>query len=593
MRLSRASRLAALACLFASVAAQTSRTDERTTQRRGSCAGACGACWFASSDASVVECCCEPSCEQSGDCCEDYRAACARSSGGEAPTRAPGPAPSGAPSSDLSEDDDYAYYGPYENPQEDDTDATGDQEKAPPPPLPGFPSAPRPASAPASAPEAIAPEPSEEAPPTTTPPRPPTSPPPVPADPPPAPPPSPPRAPPPLPPPPAPIPPRRSARDGPSDLPAARVDVSGGGGAFPSAAFWRALGAALGIDTSGNPLPTTNAAADAAADGEGRLGPRRAADPNVPTIVDVGGGAPSRPSRSRDSSEADTVTRLLPSSTLNENFFCSNKTEPRYYAADYACACDCAGCDCRRYYACWDCGFDARIGTRRCASQASYLCQRGDFSFFNEKRQVCAWEQPRPLPFGCPPRPPGPPLPPGPPMPPRAPFAPPPPPPRPAFPGAPPGPPAAAAPGAFPGGGVAFPGGGGAAFPGGGGAAFPGGGALPVGQQPGAFPGIAPARPGVGAVQPGLGVGAPPGVGAGVPGVPVLGAPAQQTQPGSCSSIPTCDSCLQSADRATFVCCCDAACSTWNPATQQGQVAGFLGCCADYAQVCAAPAGRR
>ena len=114
-----------------------------------------------------------------------------------------------------------------------------------------------------------------------------------------------------------------------------------------------------------------------------------------------------------------------------------------------------------------------------------------------------------------------------------------------------------------------------------------------MGQQPGAFPGIAPARPGVGAVQPGLGVGAPPGVGAGVPGVPVFGAPAQQTQPGSCSSIPTCDSCLQSADRATFVCCCDAACLTWNPATQQGQVAGFLGCCADYAQVCAAPAGRR
>ena len=72
----------------------------------------------------------------------------------------------------------------------------------------------------------------------------------------------------------------------------------------------------------------------------------------------------------------------------------------------------------------------------------------------------------------------------------------------------------------------------------------------------------------------------------------VVSAPAQQTQPGSCSSIPTCDSCLQSADRATFVCCCDAACATWNPATQQGQVAGFLGCCSDYARVCAAAAGR-
>ena len=75
--------------LFASVAAQTSRTDERTTPRRGSCAGACDACWFTSSDASVVECCCEPSCEQAGDCCDDFRAACVRSSGGEAPTGAP------------------------------------------------------------------------------------------------------------------------------------------------------------------------------------------------------------------------------------------------------------------------------------------------------------------------------------------------------------------------------------------------------------------------------------------------------------------------------------------------------------------------
>jgi hypothetical protein len=235
---------------------------------------------------------------------------------------------------------------------------------------------------------------------------------------------------------------------------------------------------------------------------------------------------------------------------------------------------------------------DARTGTRRCLSQASYLCARGDFSFFNEQRQACAWEQPRPLPFGCPPRPPGPPLPPGPPMPPRAPFAPPPPPPRPTFPGAPPAPPAAALPGALPGGGVAFP----------------GGGPLPVGQQPGALPGafpgvaparpgVAPARPGAGVVQPGVGVGAPgvgaPGVGAPGVGAPGAGAaPAQQTQPGSCSSIPTCDSCLQSADRSTFVCCCDAACAAWNPATQQGQVAGFLGCCADYAQVCAAPAGR-
>ena len=644
MRVSRASRLAALAYLFASVAAQTSRTDERTTPRRGSCAGACDACWFTSSDASVVECCCEPSCEQAGDCCDDFRAACVRSSGGEAPTGAPeaARAPARAPS---SSDDDY------ENPREGWTDVTGDEEKAPPPPLPGIPPAPRRASAPSfapaptvaassndddgetrGAPDALAPEPPEDAtrgkdtappPPPRTPRPPPPRPPPVPPDPPP--PPRTPRPPPPLPPPvppdpppaplssppfppfpPFPIPP--PVRDRASDLPAASVDVSGGGGArdpageepFPSVAFWRAVGAALGIDSSGNPLraPTASTRTNASAAFEGSVDAGGGSDTLNPSFDPesrgsrgrprVGGGAPARPSRSR-----------FPS-TRTENFFCSNKTEPRYYAADYACACDCAGCDCRRYYACWDCGLDARTGTRRCLSQASYLCARGDFSFFNEKRQACAWEQPRPLPFGCPPRPPGPPLPPNPPMPPRAPFAPPPPPPRPTFPGAPPAPPAAALPGAFPGGGFAFP----------------GGGPLPVGQQPGAlpgaFPGVAPARPGVGVVQPGVGVGAPgvgapgvgapgvgaPGVGApgvGAPGVGAPGvgaAPAQQTQPGSCSSIPTCDSCLQSADRATFVCCCDAACAAWNPATQQGQVAGFLGCCADYAQVCARPAGR-
>jgi hypothetical protein len=79
----------------------------------------------------------------------------------------------------------------------------------------------------------------------------------------------------------------------------------------------------------------------------------------------------------------------------------------RYYAGEWSCDCDCPGCSCRRYYACWDC----KRG--RCLSQAAYECARGDYSFFNEKRQVCAWEQPRPLPFGCPPRPPGPPKPPG------------------------------------------------------------------------------------------------------------------------------------------------------------------------------------
>ena len=294
MRLSRASHLAALVCLAALVTAQTELTDERTTPRRGSCAGACDACWFASSDASVVECCCEPSCEQVGDCCDDYRATCVRSSGGEAPTRAPEP----------SADDDH------ENPTKGGTDATGDEEKTPPPPLPGLPSAPRrtpgpsfaivPAAATASndddgetsgAPEALAPEPVEDTTGeimTSPPPPPPPSPPTIPSDPPPAPPSSPPL---PVPRPSAPIPPPRSVRDRISDLPAASVDVSGGGGResvgeerFPSAAFWRAVGAALGIDTSGKPLSAANT------ERPGR----------------VGGGTAARPSESRDAEPRET-----------------------------------------------------------------------------------------------------------------------------------------------------------------------------------------------------------------------------------------------------------------------------------------------
>ena len=259
---------------------------------------------------------------------------------------------------------------------------------------------------------------------------------------------------------------------------------------FPSVAFWRAVGAALGIDSSGNPLraPTASTRTNASAAFEGSVDAGGGSDTLNPSFDPesrgsrgrprVGGGAPARPSRSR-----------FPS-TRTENFFCSNKTEPRYYAADYACACDCAGCDCRRYYACWDCGLDARTGTRRCLSQASYLCARGDFSFFNEKRQACAWEQPRPLPFGCPPRPPGPPLPPKPPMPPRAPFAP--PPPSPSFPGAPPAPPAATLP-SVSGRRRRVPGGGPPRWP-------------TTRGSPRAFPGVAAAGRGV--VQPGVGVGA-------------------------------------------------------------------------------------
>ena len=68
--------------------------------------------------------------------------------------------------------------------------------------------------------------------------------------------------------------------------------------------------------------------------------------------------------------------------------------------------------------------------------------------------------------------------------------------------------------------------------------------------------------------------------------------PGQQTQAGSCSSIPQCNSCLQTSDQSAFVCCCDLECTTWSP-NLPNQPPGFLGCCNDYNQVCARQQGRR
>ena len=365
-----------------------------------------------------------------------------------------------------------------------------------------------------------------------------------------------------------------------------------------SVAFWRAVGAALGIDSSGNPLraPTASTRTNASAAFEvasTRVAVRipkpfvRSRETRRWGRPRVGGGALARPSR-----------RVFPS-TRTENFFCSNKTEPRYYAADYACACDCAGCDCRRYYACWDCGLDARTGTRRCLSQASYLCARGHFSFFNEKRQACAWEQPRPLQFGCPPRPPRTrPCPSRPCL--RAARTRPPPPPTRPIPGSAAGAAGCGAPR------VRFQA-----------EASRSRGADPSplannpGLSPGLYPGVAPAAGrGRCAARVGVAVTAsspPPGVAAPGVGAPGVG-PGRTTHRASARRV---SAPLRRADaarlvlehpdvrlvppvrhRATFVCCCDAACAAWNPATQQGQVAGVLRTRADYAQVCARPAGR-
>ena len=76
-------------------------------------------------------------------------------------------------------------------------------------------------------------------------------------------------------------------------------------------------------------------------------------------------------------------------------------------------------------------------------------------------------------------------------------------------------------------------------------------------------------------------------------GVPINQAPLPPgvgSQQGSCAGIPACNSCLQSSDKKSFVCCCDAECTTWNPNTPN-QPPGFLGCCSDYQQVCARAAG--
>ena len=358
------------------------------------------------------------------------------------------------------------------------------------------------------------------------------------------------------------------------------VDVAGAPGAsFPTETFWRAVADALDLDLDGAPAAAGN--------------PRRPSEPRRDDGDESGGGAgrggggapPPGSGRSGRSGTRSGTSPPEEAKPPKRPTFCSGKTVTKFYADEWPCACDCPGCDCRRYFACWDC--DASAG---CASQASYRCAPGDFSFFDEEKQICAWEQPRPLPFGCPPRPPAPPTPPRPPAPPRPPPVPAKPPPLPAAPFAP-----AFAPGVpmgVPSGGGVGGGGGGVGVPGGG-VGVPGGGVGVPGGGVG-VPGGGVGVPGGGVGVPGGGVGVPgggvgvPGGGVGVPGggigVPGGGVPGQTSPSGSCSSIPTCDSCLQSADQTTFVCCCDAQCAAWRPG--QGQPPGFLGCCSDYQQVC-------
>ena len=465
---------------------------------------ACGNCWFDQDDPSLIRCCCEPACEDSGDCCDDYDRYCAE---GYASTTVDGADASsvvgGEDGDDVGLDGEGAYdAAPASAPTRGPTPNEGN-----------------PTTLPADGDESGEEEEEEEDEGQT---------------------------------------PRLPPREEQPML----VDVSGGnGGTLPTAAFWRAVANALGIDLSGNPL---------------RGGAARGALPR-PSMAreNDDDGDEQREEEANETPEFD-----IDEATAGKNAFCLQKSKPMYYAGEWTCDCDCAGCNCRRYYACWDCE------SGRCLSQAAYECAKGDFSFFNEKLQVCAWEQPRPLPYGCPPRPPGPPKPPRPPKPPPRPLK---PPPIPGFPAAPSRPPSAMLP---------VP----ATLPqpqlqpalGQPGFQQPGVGVQPgVGFQPGV--GVQPGvgfQPGVG-VQPGVGF--QPGFQPGRPGgaAPVgqpAGGGSQVSAQGSCASVPQCNSCLQSSDQKTFVCCCDTECLTWNP-NAPNQPAGFLGCCSDYQQVCGRTTG--
>ena len=85
------------------------------------------------------------------------------------------------------------------------------------------------------------------------------------------------------------------------------------------------------------------------------------------------------PQEGEETPAEETPLRLVPpkptitkkrASSAGPNAFCLNVTEPRYYRAPTGCKCDCPGCNCRRYYACWDCD----VLADGCLSQAAYLC---------------------------------------------------------------------------------------------------------------------------------------------------------------------------------------------------------------------------
>ena len=97
-------------------------------------------------------------------------------------------------------------------------------------------------------------------------------------------------------------------------------------------------------------------------------------------------------------SRAHAHAGLQQQNMLSPGSVCADKTEARFYAAfhDQACPCDCAGCRCTAYAACFACE------PPPCRHEAFYECERADGSYFNENTQECSWLPLRIPPFDCP-----------------------------------------------------------------------------------------------------------------------------------------------------------------------------------------------
>jgi hypothetical protein len=87
---------------------------------------------------------------------------------------------------------------------------------------------------------------------------------------------------------------------------------------------------------------------------------------------------------------------------LSPGSVCADKSDAGFYAVlrhQEACPCDCRGCRCSSYVACWACD------PPPCKQQAFYECEANTnthASYFNEVTQECAWLPLRTPPFDCP-----------------------------------------------------------------------------------------------------------------------------------------------------------------------------------------------